>query len=488
LVGQWEAGGYHTESSSWTWDGTAGNYPDQTAELGYDVNVYRSTPPDSGNYVVTSSPNNDWVNGNDVDFQFPWYACIVDANGDGVQLGHGNNADDTVFFAGLLLEDPDGSWVRDLTLDYYSPTHSNSSVPSVVIDGFDPPVQVAGYYVSTLPDTGDEVRAYYGAAPASVTIDNDSEITAECVAHWPLDLTYGGFEYPAGSGRMLPVSTPVLYWSMYPGHNMTEPGTGLEIPLATADGWGTYRHAFDIDPSVSIAQRNAGSAWNRPEFTFHDAASGGRTVTFDYRQVPGWMPDLNYDGTIDDLDKFPVRVRLFTDHQDYLTWPTGWPDHLQDPGVNPELGGPIWDPDDPGFSIPDYIEGGAYIVDQGAPVYPFMLIDDPSQPDPHETVGGGPGWYNVTYYYILVGGLPPYDIEFNLGYDPSYAGPGDPFDMTGYISSNTAIHGASGPHSFAAGWDVPVGDYWAAARATDLIGDQRVYMWPLARVPCHPED
>ena len=52
---------------------------------------------------MTTSPNNDWVNGNDVDFQFPWYAYIVDAGADGIQIGKDNNVDDTVFFAGLLL-------------------------------------------------------------------------------------------------------------------------------------------------------------------------------------------------------------------------------------------------------------------------------------------------------------------------------------------------------------------------------------------------
>jgi len=86
MVGNWEAGNFHRQSISMTWDGTAGNFPDQNANPGYDVNVYRTTDP-GDNYVVTSSPNNDWVNGNDVDFQFPWYAYIVDVGMDGVQIG-----------------------------------------------------------------------------------------------------------------------------------------------------------------------------------------------------------------------------------------------------------------------------------------------------------------------------------------------------------------------------------------------------------------
>ena len=59
-------------------------------------------------------------------------------------------------------------------------------------------------------------------------------------------------------------------------------------------------------------------------------------------------------------------------------------------------------------------------------------------------------------------------MEFNLGYDPSYTGPGDAFDMTGTISPDTITHGSNGPNSFTASWDVPDGDYWAAARVTDF--------------------
>ena len=94
------------------------------------------------------------------------------------------------------------------------------------------------------------MRAYYGAEPASVTIDNVNEITAECVAHWPESLVYGGFEYPDGSGFTLPVSDPVLYWSMYPGQNVLVPGTYNEIPDDVTDGWDVYRYIFDIDPSI----------------------------------------------------------------------------------------------------------------------------------------------------------------------------------------------------------------------------------------------
>jgi hypothetical protein len=60
--------------------------------------------------------------------------------------------------------------------------------------------------------------------------------------------------------------------------------------------------------------------------------------------------------------------------------------------------------------------------------------------------------------------------------------------MTGCISCDTAIHGTPGPHCFTAGWDVPDGAYWAAARATDNLGDTDVQVWLVERVPCYPED
>ena len=76
-------------------------------------------------------------------------------------------------------------------------------------------------------------------------------------------------------------------------------------------------------------------------------------------------------------------MRLFTDHEDYLKWPTGWPNHLPDAGINPSYRRSNSNPLDPGYNIPDYIEGGAYIVDEGDAVYPLKLDDDPNEPDPH---------------------------------------------------------------------------------------------------------
>ena len=378
MVGNWETGGYNYQMSSYTWDGTAGHFPDQSMP-----NVYTSTDP-GDNYVVTTNDNNDWINGNDIDFGFPWYAYIVDVNGDGVQIGEGNNVDDTVFFGGLLLEDPGTAWARNTALYHYGQDDldPDNSVPSVVIDGFTPPVVVAGYYVSTTGDGGGEVRASYGTSPASITIDNADLITAECVAHWPSSVYYGG--YTTGGGEYVAPSDPKLLWSMYPGHNMLVPEAysgGVKTRVEDMDdGWDSYRWIFDVDPSVAHTVRAAEDRWNNPVFTYSNLVSEGRVVTFNYRSVPNWNPDLNRDGDNGSLgsgdvaDKFPVRVRLITEFGDYVLWSETWPDHLQDPGIDPAAGGPIWEDDEndpPLFYAdwPDYIEGGAYVIDVGTPVY-----------------------------------------------------------------------------------------------------------------------
>ena len=101
---------------------------------------------------------------------------------------------------------------------------------------------------------------------------------------------------------------------------------------------------------------------------------------------------------------------------------------------------------------------------------------------------GATGSCGPTFYYLISFGEAPYEMEFNLGYDPSYSGPGDAFDMTGTIDPDTTTHASSGPNSFTAYFDVPDGDHWAAARVTDNLGDDNVYMWAIEPVPCYPMD
>jgi hypothetical protein len=333
-------------------------YPDQTS-----TNVYRTTDPGgTTNYVITANTNNDWINPNDVDFQYPgWYAYITDVDGDGVELGDGNLDDDTVFFGGLLCDDPNGDWARMplTTLSYdvsASPTHAD--VPSVICDnwsGANPWPNVAGYYSSTTGDTGAVERADYGTQAPHHTFDNTNPLAAEVVVHWDTANNFNPATNPNGI-------YPVLYWSMYPGHKMLVPGTSNEIPDDTGPNcWDAFLYCFDVDPAVAPAGRS-GDIWNRSQFSFTDGISCGRTVVFDYKKVKRWNGDLNRDGVIDSADKFPVRCRLFTEFDDYADWAGTWPDHLQDPGSDPD--GIGWQYDG------DFIEAGAYAVDEGSPIYP----------------------------------------------------------------------------------------------------------------------
>ena len=213
-----------------------------------------------------------------MDFQFPWYAYIVDVAGDGVDIG--TNDDDTVTYGGLLLEDPDGTWARDTTLGYYD-NPDGDPVPGAVMATM-PEVVVAGYYVATpTGDSGDEVRASYGPGVATLSWDNKDLLSVETIAHWPPELDYAGMSIG-------------LYWSMYPGQEMLDPyNYPNTIPVDSS--WETFRSAFDVDPSVALTERDtpanpAQEAWNRPAFNYSEALSSGRTVSFNYRSIGSWNP------------------------------------------------------------------------------------------------------------------------------------------------------------------------------------------------------
>ena len=495
-IGTWHDGAYDFGNASLTWDGATGDYPDQSM-----ANPYLTSDPFAGDYIVTTSRNNDWKNGNDIDFSFPWYAYIVDVNGDGVQTGAGNNADDTVFFGGLLLDDPGMAWARDESLNYYGAEPApDNGVPSVVIDGFDPPVVVAGYYVSTTGDAGGEVRAGYGMAPASTTIDNANKVTAECIAHWPQTIRYGGVFLPGG---YLQSSDPRLIWSMYPGHNLPVPDeynfTGVGKLEATPLGWDSYRWMFDVDPGVTVDAREDAADWNKPVFPTTDRYTEGRVVYFDYSTIPHWNPDLNRDGDDNSLgindtgDKFPVRVRLITEYSDYVLWDGTWPDHLPDPGIDPAEGGPIWydDEQDPPMYYadwPDYLEGGAYVVDTGAPVYPLAVRPSRFADPPHLCVSGNTGDYEITFNYRIEYGTPQYTMDFNIGFEYTTADPLTSFGTRGISYYGMTTHSSAGENSYSVAGIAAPGEFpestdlYVAARVTDqsVPTQQAVWIW---RVP-----
>lgn len=337
--GVWHDGSLTKGPKTYTWDGvgaTTGRYPDQSSP-----DAYRNASAYANDIVTTSSPpRNDWINGNDVDFQFPgWYAYIGDPNG---SLAGGVLDGDEVLagYAGLLLDDgATADWTR---ADPAAGTYLDPSDPAWGVFPIGALEPVAGYYYATGGgDSGDEVRGYYGSDDRSLDFNSSvDQLTVEVIAHWPSGAWAG---------------LPAVYWSMYPGHNMLVPGTTDEIPLDTPDGWAAYCRLFDVDPSVNPPGR-AGTIWNRPQFNLTSGTASGRVVTFDYTLIPGWDPDFNHDGAKTIIDKFPVRCRIFTDFADYGGWLGTWPNHLQDPGTDPAIaGGLTYDG--------DFVEGGCYVMD-----------------------------------------------------------------------------------------------------------------------------
>lgn len=459
---------YRAGASAVTWDGTSGNYPDQTM-----ADVYRST--DTGAYsneIVTTDPNNDWINGNDVDFAFPWYAYVDNGGNNVVEFGAANigTTDDAVSYGGLLLDDADGSWAR------ITPPAMPNDIPSIMlaedqnaVPGRTPMPVVAGYYDGG--DTGDEVRASYGTQPdsfsaAGIDFDNSSRLTVETIARWPESLRYFDFApFPASSD-------PSLFWSVYPGQ-------GTEIPSGPDAGkfvginvdWDAYRRSFDVDPSFAAAGRTG--KFNRPPFSFTNSTNNGRVIEFNLRSVTNWNPDLNRDNVIDVNDKFPVRVRLFTNHQAYFnkTQSAGsvWPNHLHDLGLDPAF-------NPPGSLGESAIEGGCYIVDKGQAVYVLRVDDNTAVDDPGQNgnIAGGPGAYTMDIGYEIFFGNPNYTVELDTWYDGTFqATAGVPIvNMTPQASPGPKVETVNIPAN------QPDNDYTFAIRVTDSNNDSDIYVWP----------
>ena len=443
-----------------------GAYPDQTG-----TNVYRNTDPGSGNYVYTINPNNDWINGNDVDFQFPWYAYVYDPDDslseydwDGFGAAPAVSGDEVlVGYAGLLIDDPDTIWDRDAIVSFDDTDFVDVAGWSLLTWH-----NVPGYYVTTTdvvgtPGLDTAEKASYGTDMPALTFDNQYPLIAEALAHWPSS-----------------AGLTDLMWAMFPGHGMIDPSTGDEIPWDT--GFDVFQETFEIDPSVTVAERDSppplATAWNRNNFNALGTTDGGRYVEFNFRNATNWYGDLNGDGVINDLDKFPVRCRQYVAP---LPISAGiWPDHMFNPGSEP-AGGVL-------TSDGDYIEGGCYVVDNGLPVFDLVIFDGPG-PDPFEA--GGFDWvggddFTVHLDYGLRWGVGPYTVELDADYDPS-AGPSpelsfglnDPgqvytvetgsFDM-GYRTNDVVVTQPN--HQ-----PITTDTYLFALRVTDNIGDSRMFWY-----------
>jgi hypothetical protein len=395
-------GALHTGSITYTYTAqtgyAGGGYPDQTG-----TNVYKTF--DAGNpadvtdkadankaYVWTGNPHNDWINGNDVDFQFPWYAYVCDVDG---SLITGVVSGDEVLmdYAGLPVEDPDDVWQRDSIVAF-------SSNDFVALAGWDPLKvrKVAGYYRTSLdlvttPALDTSIKASYGTDMPSLVWNNEYPLMAEALAHWdPAD-----------------VAAPLMQWSVFPGHNMII-NSDL-FPSTTNFIYDDFMAGFDIDPHQAVPSRITGP-FNRTIFAQMSSDTDGRYVKWDFQKSSAnWFADFNMDGTINTKDKFPVRCRLLLNNT--VTAPSVWPDHMYDPGSAPASGVASSN----GF----YVEGGCYVVDTGDKIVFLAINDDPTLPDPVATTvyntGTNPKEYDVTLSYVLTNVTSPSTVELDANYN-----------------------------------------------------------------------
>lgn len=461
-------------------------FPDQNSG-----DIYRSSDnPAFTNEIISTDPNNNWINGNDVDFQFPFYAYIDDGANNAVESGAGavagnnwNNTDDSVSYRGLKLADGNNSWAR-LPVASFNPTDQNT-YPAIMKKQNDqltnsPMPWVSGFYGGQ--DSGDETFASYGpdahafsGLPGGQEWKNDYPLTVESIAHWSQSLQY--FAFPPINNPQ----PPKLNWAMYPGQNMAIPAgfTGAGSIIGTSTDWDSYRKHFDVDPSFAAPNRT-GSTWNRPAFSFTQPTADGRVVEFNYKKVFAWNGDLNRDNAKTNADKFPIRCRLFSNHQAYYTKTTAagsvWPNQMANPGSPPPAGINL-PPTDPNY--PSFIEGGCYVVDYGDPVYKVQLADDPAQLDPKDQVqfvgGTGPTYtWNVTLGYLIKFGQTPFTMEL----DPAYDG------VFGPTTISLGVKATGGAKTDVAAITALPGNYTFAIRVTDTAVppppgiNTATYVWP----------
>ncbi|UNM09906.1 MAG: hypothetical protein H7A35_07550 [Planctomycetales bacterium] len=431
--------------------GTAGvggqNYPDPNGSnvFGPDISAGFDYAVEYDTGVRTPGDDDGGLNGNDMDFQFPFYGFLQWDDTLGAIPGDVEAAEIIdVNYSGIALSDISADWTK------FSAPYGGVFDPSAL--GLRP---AAAWFLTETDNFGNINTASYGDAfGPNLTFSNDDDLVAtEAIAHWAQGTMYGG-------------SPAYLAWAMYPGHKSVQ-FDNADIAVGYYGEGDVLWEDFIADHDIQVGRDLW--AYLRSDYSFTTPGEG-RTVDFDYNTVFGFNGDLNRNGVAGEAaDKFPVRVRFFTDvdaYDDYFDDLNGYPN--------------FW-PDGDSF-----IEGGCYMVDNGLPNYPVSIFDDSDEDDPKDTVSGSGPDYNVALYFELAFGVGPYDVELDWDYDFIGWGnsgytmtlPNSPFANNGKLSDVVNVDPTP------AGGD---GDYFFALQVTDSSVPARTdeFFWPDA-VPLQP--
>jgi hypothetical protein len=410
--------------------------PDTSAGFDYAVEYNPATR--------TPGDDDSSVNGNDVDFQFPFYGYVEWDDSLGAIPGTVELSEVLdVNYGGIALSDISADWTK-FTAPY------GPGFDPVATLGLNP---AAAYFTSETQGFGDISTASYGDGfGPNLVFNNDSDsVATEAIAHWAQGTLYGG-------------SPAYLAWAMFPGHKSVKYNAGNAAIGYYAEG-GILWEDFIRDHDIQTGRNLAG--YLRSDYSFTTPGEG-RTVDYDYGGVIGFNGDMNRNGTIGEAaDKFPVRVRFFTDvdaYDDYFVDGNGYPNYQPDGDT--------------------FIEGGCYLTDVGDPNYPVQIFDDVDEEDPLDTVSGTGPDYDVDLFFEIAFGQGSYDVELDWAYD--------------FVSFGNSGHTATvGTYPTAGKWGETVnidptpaggnGNYTFALQVTDssIPSTTDEFFWP-DQVPLFP--
>jgi hypothetical protein len=147
---------------------------------------------------------------------------------------------------------------------------------------------------------------------------------------------------------------------------------------------------------------------------------------------------------------------------------------------------------------PSYIEAGAYVIDNGSPVYPLQVLDDENAADPGApgTLSGqGPGTYTAKLQFKIKYGVPNYKIEVDTAFNGTFGA--GPVGNNGLniplvtIKDFTDNYTQEGLQNFTiqVPSNQPSANYFFAVRVTDQDSPATTsqFNWP-SQVPLFPQE